>query len=111
MTLVARLGVVAGTRNRNRQRDRAIGGLLAGGGDTRNGGVFVAAHGVAVLIAECDVVETGVVERGDGGGDALAVQVARDAGLAGLLGDDDGDRGTGLLLAARVPANYGALGN
>ena len=85
--------------------------MLTGGGDARNGGILVAAHRVAVLVTEADVVETGVVERGDGGGDALAVQVARDAGLAGLLGDDDGDRGTGLLLAAGVPANYGTLGN
>ena len=82
-------------RNRNRQRNRVVGGLLAGGGDARNGGVFVAAHGVAVLVAERDVVEPGVVERGDGGGDALAVQVTRNAGLAGLLGNDDGNRGAG----------------
>lgn len=83
MTLVARLGVVAGagTGDGNRQRDRGVGGLLTGGGDARNGGILVAAHRVAVLVTEADVVETGVVERGDGGGDALAVQVARDAGL------------------------------
>mgnify|MGYP007000006490 CR=1 FL=1 len=87
-------------RKCNRQRNRAVGGLFAGGGDARNGGVFIAAHGVAVLIAECDVVEPGVVERGDGRGDALAVQVARNAGLAGLLGNDDGNRGARLLLAA-----------
>ena len=68
--LVSRAGIVAriGARKRNRQRDRAVGGLLASGGDARHGGVFVATHGVAVLIAECDVVESGVVERGDGGG-------------------------------------------
>ena len=46
-----RVGIVTRgrARKRNRQRDRAVGGLLAGGGDARNGGVFVAAHGVAVL--------------------------------------------------------------
>lgn len=80
------------TRKCDRQRDRAVGGLLAGGGDARNGGILVTAHGIAVLVAEADVIETGVVECGDGGGNALTVQVARDGGLAGLLGNDDGNR-------------------
>lgn len=74
----ARARARARTRKCDRQRDRAVGGLLAGGGDARNGGILVTAHGIAVLVAEADVIETGVVECGDGGGNALTVQVARD---------------------------------
>ena len=71
--VAARIGVVSGAGHRDRQRDGAVGGLLSGGGDARDGGVLVTAHRVAALIAEGNVVETGIVECCDGGRDALTV--------------------------------------